>query len=197
MDKSKMTRISNTREQIMDRAGHLLMSRGFNGFSYRDISSHLGVKNAAVHYHFPAKADLAMALVDEYRQTLRKGTAEFMAYGGQATVQLEGLFAFTSKQCLAGRCICPFGAFSIDYTQLPDEVRNATAGFMDETIKWLTQVLEVGREQEEFSFNGEAKPRALSILASLQGARQMARIHGIELLDSVILQIRFDLGLNS
>ncbi len=173
------------------------MSRGFNGFSYRDISSHLGVKNAAVHYHFPAKSDLAMALVDEYRQTLRKGTAEFMAYGGQAMVQLEGLFAFTSKQCLAGRCICPFGAFSIDYSQLPDEVRQATAGFMDETIKWLTHVLEVGRKQEEFSFKGESKPRALSILASLQGVRQMARIHGIELLDDVILQVRFDLGIDS
>ena len=197
MDKSKMARISDTREQIMDRAGHLLMSRGFNGFSYRDISSHLGVKNAAVHYHFPAKADLAMALVDEYRQTLRTGTAEFMAYGGQAMVQLEGLFAFTSKQCLAGRCICPFGAFSIDYTQLPDEVRKATAGFMDETIKWLTKVLEVGKKQEEFRFNGEAKPRALSILAGLQGARQMARIHGIELLDDVILQVRFDLGISN
>jgi len=181
----------------MDRAGHLLMSRGFNGFSYRDISSHLGVKNAAVHYHFPAKADLAMALVDDYRQTLHKGTAEFMAYGGQAMLQLDGLFAFTSKQCLAGRCICPFGAFSIDFTQLPDEVRKATAGFMDETIKWLTQVVDVGRRQEEFSFKGEAKPRALSILASLQGARQMARIHGIELLDDVILQVRFDLGLSS
>jgi TetR/AcrR family transcriptional repressor of nem operon len=197
MDKSKMARISDTREQIMDRAGHLLMSRGFNGFSYRDISSHLGVKNAAVHYYFPAKADLAMALVDEYRQTLRTGTSEFMAYGGRAMVQIEGLFAFTSKQCLAGRCICPFGAFSIDYTQLPDEVRKATAGFMDETIKWLTKVLEVGKKQEEFRFNGEAKLRALSILAGLQGARQMARIHGIELLDDVILQVRFDLGISS
>ena len=181
----------------MDRAGHLLMSRGFNGFSYRDISSHLGVKNAAVHYHFPAKADLAMALVDDYRQTLHKGTAEFMAYGGQAMLQLDGLFAFTSKQCLAGRCICPFGAFSIDFTQLPNEVRKATADFMDETIKWLTQVLEVGRKQEEFNFIGEVKPRALSILASLQGARQMARIHSIELLDDVILQVRFDLGISN
>ena len=63
-----MVRTGDTREKIMDRAAHLLMNRGFNGFSYRDISSHLGVKNAAVHYHFPAKADLAMALVDEYRQ---------------------------------------------------------------------------------------------------------------------------------
>ena len=68
---SKMIRMTDTREQIMDRAAQLLMSRGYNGFSYRDISSHLGVKNAAVHYHFPVKADLAVALVEEYRQLLR------------------------------------------------------------------------------------------------------------------------------
>ena len=100
-----MGRISDTREQIMDRAGHLLMSRGFNGFSYRDISSHLGIKNAAVHYHFRSKADLALALVDQYRQILRKGTAEFMAYGGRAAEQMEGFFAFTRHQCKEGRCI--------------------------------------------------------------------------------------------
>ena len=65
-----MVRLIDTRDQIMDRAAHLLMSRGFNGFSYRDISAHLGVKNAAIHYHFPAKKDLALALVDEYRKEL-------------------------------------------------------------------------------------------------------------------------------
>jgi TetR/AcrR family transcriptional repressor of nem operon len=190
-----MTRISDTREQIMDRAAHLLMSRGFNGFSYRDISSHLGVKNAAVHYHFPAKADLALALVDEYRQMLRKGTSEFMAYGGSALQQMEGFFAFTAKQCHIGRCICPFGAFSVDYTELPEGVRKAMSDFMEESIRWLTRVLEVGREQEEFSFSGEAKPRALLILSGLQGARQMSRIHGVEILDDVVMQVRQDLGL--
>ncbi len=190
-----MARISDTREQIMDRAAHLLMSRGFNGFSYRDISSHLGVKNAAVHYHFPAKADLALALIDEYRQILRKGTSEFMAYGGAALKQMEGFFAFTAHQCNAGRCICPFGAFSVDYADLPEEVHDAMAGFMDESIRWLTRVLDVGREQGEFSFDGEAKPRALLILSGLQGARQLARIHGMEILDDVIRQVRQDLGL--
>jgi len=192
-----MTRISDTREQIMDRAAHLLMSRGFNGFSYRDISSHLGVKNAAVHYHFPAKADLALALVDEYRQMLRKGTSEFMAYGGSALQQLEGFFAFTAKQCHIGRCICPFGAFSVDYTELPESVRKAMADFMEESIRWLTQVLEVGRGQKEFSFSGEARPKALLILSGLQGARQMSRIHDTEVLDDVVKQMRLDLGLTA
>lgn len=192
-----MARMTDTREQIMDRAGQLLMSRGFDGFSYRDISSHLGVKNAAVHYHFPAKADLALALIDEYRQTLRKQTSEFMAYGGSAVPQMEGFFSFTAYQCAKGRCICPFGAFSIDYNELPEEIRTATATFMDETIKWLTQVLEVGRQQEEFSFTGDARAKALLILAGLQGARQMARINGIEILDGVIAQVRNDLGMNT
>jgi len=192
-----MIRMTDTREQIMDRAAQLLMSRGYNGFSYRDISSHLGVKNAAVHYHFPVKADLAVALVEEHRQLLRSRTSEFMAYGGSALEQIEGFFAITSKQCHIGRCICPIGAFSIDYTDLPEEVRKATSRFMDETLKWLTQVLEVGREQNEFNFNGDAQPRALLVLGSLQGARQMARINGIEILNDVVTQIRQDLGINT
>lgn len=191
-----MGRLSDTRELIMDRAAHLLMSRGFNGFSYRDISSHLGVKNAAIHYHFPAKTDLAMALVEEYRKILRTGTAEFMAYGGSALQQLEGFFTFSAKQCHVDRCICPFGAFSIDYNELPEDLREATHSFMDETIKWLTQVMEVGRTEGEFSFSGDARAKALTILAGMQGARQMARIHGIEILDDVVSQLRLDLGLN-
>lgn len=192
-----MVRISDTREQIMDRAAQLLMSRGFNGFSYRDISSHLGVKNAAIHYHFPAKTDLALALVDEYRRILRKGTSEFMAYGGSALQQLEGFFEFTTKQCHIGRCICPFGAFSVDYNELPDDLRDATRDFMEESIKWLTRVMQVGRDEEGFSFNGDPRAKAVMVLAALQGARQLARIHGIELLNDVVTQVRQDLGLNT
>ena len=193
----KMIRMTDTREQIMDRAAQLLMSRGYNGFSYRDISSHLGVKNAAVHYHFPVKADLAVALVEEYRQLLRSRTSEFMAYGGSALEQIEGFFSMTAKQCDIGRCICPLGAFSVDYSELPEEVRQVTSSFMDETTKWLTQVLEVGREQNEFNFDGDSRPRAICILACLQGARQMARVNGIELLSEVVTQIRQDLGINT
>lgn len=192
-----MVRLNDTREQIMDRAAQLLMSRGFNGFSYRDISSHLGVKNAAVHYHFPAKTDLALALVDEYRRLLRRRTSEFMAYGGSAVVQLEGFFEFTAKQCHSGRCICPFGAFSVDYNELPESLQKATRSFMDETIRWFTRVMEEGRKTGEFNFAGDARAKALTVLAGLQGARQLARIHGIEILDDVVRQVRQDLGLAS
>jgi hypothetical protein len=120
-----------------------------------------------------------------------------MAYGGSALQQLEGFFAFTEQQCQLGRCICPFGAFSIDYNDLPETLQKATRSFMEETIRWLTRVMEVGRESGEFSFAGDSRAKALVVLSTLQGARQLARIHEVELLDQVIVQIRQDLGLVS
>jgi len=191
-----MTPAVNTREQIIDKAFQLMLQRGLNGFSYRDISEPLGVKNAAIHYHFPNKMDLIKALIDENHQVLRRSTSEFMAYGGRARPQLEGLFAFTLNQCDCGRPICMVGALSVDYDDLSEEIKDANDRFMRDSTNWLSKVMETGREQEEFSFDGNAKSKALSILATIQGARQMARVHGVDILERMFEQIRTDLGIN-
>jgi len=191
-----MAQISNTREQIIDKAFQLMLQRGLNGFSYRDISEPLGVKNAAIHYHFPNKMDLIKALIDENHQVLRRSTSEFMAYGGPARPQLEGLFAFTMNQCECGRPICMVGALAIDYDELSDEIKNANDRFMKDSVNWLTKVMDTGREQAEFHFGGDASSKAVSILAMIQGARQFARVHGLDYLEKIFEQVRTDLGID-
>ena len=191
-----MVTASNTREQIIDKAFQLLLQRGLNGFSYRDISEPLGVKNAAIHYHFPNKMDLIAALIDENHQVLKKTTSEFMAYGGPARPQLEGLFAFTMNQIQRGRPICMAGALAVDYDDLSNDIKDANDCFMKDSIKWLSKVLETGLEREEFTFEGHAEMKAVSILATIQGARQMARVHGMDILEDMFEQIRIDLGIN-
>ena len=190
-----MSPTSNTREHIIDKAFQLMLQRGLNGFSYRDISEPLGVKNAAIHYHFPNKMDLIKALIDENHLVLRRSTSEFMAYGGPARPQLEGLFAFTLNQCQCGRPICMVGALAIDYDDLTDEIKNANDRFMKDSVNWLTRVMEIGRDQEEFHFDGDAASKAVSILAMIQGARQLARVHGLDYLEKIFDQIRTDLGI--
>jgi TetR/AcrR family transcriptional repressor of nem operon len=192
-----MAQISSTRDQIIDKAFQLMLQRGLNGFSYRDISEPMGVKNAAIHYHFPNKMDLIKALIDENHQVLRRSTSEFMAYGGPAMPQLEGLFAFTMNQCECGRPICMVGALAIDYDELSEEIKSANDRFMKDSVNWLTKVMEVGREQDEFHFGGEPMSKAVSILAMIQGARQMARVHGLDYLEKIFEQIRIDLGISS
>ena len=66
-----MPRVSDTREKIVDKAFQLMLQRGINGFSYRDISEPLGIKNAAIHYHFPNKVDLVKELIHENHQVLK------------------------------------------------------------------------------------------------------------------------------
>jgi len=190
-----MNPTTDTRERIIDKAFQLMLQRGLNGFSYRDIAEPLGVKNAAIHYHFPSKSDLVKALLQENHQTLRRSTSEFMAYGGRARTQLEGLFAFTLHQCECGRPICMVGALSIDYDELDDDIKQANDRFMRDSVNWLTRVMEVGREQSEFRFEGDAESKAISILAMIQGARQLARVHGLDYLENIFDQIRTDLGI--
>lgn len=185
----------STRDQIIDQAFQLMLQRGLNGFSYRDISEPLGIKNAAIHYHFPNKMDLLSALIAENHQVLRESTSEFMAYGGPARPQLEGLFDYTLNQCGCGRPICMAGALSVDYKDLSDNIKQANDSFIKDSVKWLTKVLETGREQDEFHFEGPAQRKAMAVLATIQGARQMARIENTDILKTIFAQIRTDLGL--
>jgi len=57
---------ARTAARILDVAEGLVQVRGFNGFSYADISAEVGITKAALHYHFSGKADLGLALITRY-----------------------------------------------------------------------------------------------------------------------------------
>src|ERR1700690_1243911 len=51
---------------ILDAAEGLAQTRGYNGFSYADVATQVGVTKASLHYHFPSKAELGRALIERY-----------------------------------------------------------------------------------------------------------------------------------
>ena len=61
---------SETAEQILDLAETLIQTRGYSAFSYQDIADDLGIRKASIHYHFPSKTDLGVAVVDRYMARL-------------------------------------------------------------------------------------------------------------------------------
>ncbi len=60
--------MSNTREQLQDRAEHYIRQGGFGSFSFRDLAKDLNIKSASVHYHFPSKSDLGTAVAERYNR---------------------------------------------------------------------------------------------------------------------------------
>lgn len=190
-----MVAARNTRKEILKTATRLIQQRGFNGFSYRDISEPLGIRNAAIHYHFPAKGDLGAAMIEHYRSLLRESTADFMANGGDAREQIEGFLQWTERQHERGIPMCPGGALAAEFSSLPEQMQERTRKLHGEVLAWLTHVLKAGREQGTLAFSGDPEDRALMIYSTVLGARQSARYGGREELTAVLDMVRQDLGL--
>ena len=53
-----------TRQRILDAALRHFAEHGYAGTSIRDLADELGVTKAAVHYHFAAKEQIVLALLE-------------------------------------------------------------------------------------------------------------------------------------
>ena len=53
----------DTRAELLTQAELLIRTRGYSGFSYADLAEGVGIRKASIHHHFPAKSDLATALL--------------------------------------------------------------------------------------------------------------------------------------
>ena len=167
---------AGTAGQILDVAERLAQTRGFNGFSYADIASELGITKASLHYHYPTKGDLGRALIDRYSQTFGAALAR-IEERGSPPAQLERYVAIYADVLNAGR-ICLCGMLAAEYTTLPKGMQDAIRGFFDLNERWLSRILETGRKDGTLAFEGSAADAARAITSALEGAMLLARPYG-------------------
>ena len=85
------------------------------------------------------------------------------------------------------------GIMAADYNTMPPRMKRQAQLLVEEIIAWLTRVLELGRDQGFYRFPGPPRDKAIAVKSCLQGAAQLARISGVEVLEDAIQQIRRDL----
>jgi TetR/AcrR family transcriptional regulator, transcriptional repressor for nem operon len=164
----------DTPTRILDIAERLLQTRGYNGFSYADISSELGITKASLHYHFADKAELGEALIERYAARFRDRLAEIDAGGAAAPAKLEA-YADIYASVLREHRMCLCGMLAAEYETLPGPMREAIVRFFDESETWLTRVLEKGRMEGSLRLPGAANDEARAIVDGLEGALLVAR----------------------
>ena len=187
-----MARGRDTPAQILDAAEELLQRRGYNAFSYHHIAVRLGMRNAAIHYHFPAKEDLGVALIKRYQERFRLW-AEEAAQLDCAWVRLRAYFKTYLKFLEADCRCCPGGMLGAEFDSIPEVMREESRRLMRQHYDWLTAVLEQGRSKAVLNFSGRAEDKAAEIGAALQGGLQIARLAGPERFHQVLAQLSQDL----
>lgn len=188
-----MVKIENSKRTIMNMAEALLQEKGFNGFSYAHISSELGVKNAAIHYHFPTKEDLGRAVVKRYRDRFQLWINNSRVKDLSPEKKLDWFFnIYTDMRADKGK-VCLVGSMEAEFNSIPAGLQTEVEALHKELLAWLQSTLAEGREAGVFHFNGEPSNKAALILSSLQGALQMARALGTKKFRDVVEQHKLDL----
>lgn len=188
-----MVKIENSKRTIMNMAEALLQEKGFNGFSYAHISSELGVKNAAIHYHFPTKEDLGRSVVKRYRDRFQLWINNSRVKDLSPEKKLDWFFSiYTDMRADKGK-VCLVGSMEAEFNSIPAGLQAEVEALHRELLAWLQSTLAEGREAGVFHFNGEPSNKAALILSSLQGALQMARALGTNKFRDVVEQHKLDL----
>ena len=170
---------SDTAERILDQAELLIQTRGYTAFSYHDIADHLGIRNASIHYHFPSKADLGVAVVDRYVERFEAALAAIAEDQSQpSTAMLD--FYFEPYAAYAGTpdMVCLCGALAGEILALPPELRSRVDGFFRSHQNWLAAIIKRGAARGEFKLAAPASKLARLVFGALQGALLVKRTTG-------------------
>lgn len=148
--------------QIIDSAIKMIRKGGYHSFSFRQIATELEVKSASIHYHFPSKEDLGVAVTEHYTEMFLGSLNE--PHNHQRPVDFY-IQAFQSAlENHESGCVC--GILAAEAGRLPESMRGALASFTRKNIEWLELALRL--QCPDWS---EVKVRdsAVSMFSTLEG----------------------------
>lgn len=184
-----------TRGRILDVAQRLIQDRGYNGFSYRDVAQEIGIRAPTIHHYFPAKSDLATALVERYAAVIAAVRADLSASEQRPWKRLARYFAVTRDLMLEKRQLCLCGVLAMEANSLPDNVRRAVDRFFEDSRAWVAEQLRQAKVAREVDFSGAAEDAAAMIVSALQGGLLLSRASmSPEPFDAAVKQVSRSLG---
>ena len=187
---------TDTKQKILSLGEDLLHQKGYNAFSYHDISTRLGIKNAAVHYHFPSKSDLGVNLVRQERLRFERTTKRVEVKNASVWEQLQAFIRIYERKMLQRNRVCIIGMLGTDFYTIPEPMQKEVRLLASYIVSWLGGVLERGRERGELYFKGNAEDKALLISSSLAASLQLSRILGNEHFYQIKAQLEKELKPN-
>lgn len=165
-------KLSDTKNDILDAAQNIIQLRGYNGFSFADISETVGIRKASIHHHFSSKAALGVAVIRRYRAAFNDLLDEANSKG---PTWIEKIHHYVNiyKSVLEENKLCLCGILASDVETLPKPLKKEIRGFFDDNAAWLANVINT---QFKSMTDKRVHEIAWHIISSLQGAVILARM---------------------
>lgn len=164
------------KEKILRVAQRLIQTRGYNGFSFKDVAHEVGIRTSSIHYHFASKAELGFSLIKFHREEVEKHllsiNAQHQGDHAKALRAFSDIFV-TALDDQKKLCFCSMLVHELQ--ALPEGARGELKKTFLMFELWLENMLSSGRDQNAFAFDGEPASMARQMLAAWEGAAMLAK----------------------
>ena len=165
-----------TKDQLLDCAEHFARTRGFDAFSYADLSKEIGIQKASIHYHFATKADLATALIERYAARFADDLTRISNRRGTAAEDLKAYLGLYKEALSQGSRICLCVSFSAARDSFDDKTLAHLNRFHQDSLAWLARVFDkAGADASIPGLIADPKDEAHSVLSLVEGAQLISR----------------------
>lgn len=150
-------------DNILEAAETRIRLSGYNAVSFRDIAKDVGIKSASLHYHFPKKEDLGVALVKRYSENFHTALDKAVEGIASPPEQID-IFIDLHRRALNDEGLCCLCAvLGAEAPGLPESVTQGVRAFFEKNILWLAT---------RFSHMGIPSPerKAKAVISALEGA---------------------------
>jgi TetR/AcrR family transcriptional repressor of nem operon len=169
--------MADTRDKLMDLAEELLQTVGYNAFSFHDLADRIGIKTASIHYYFPTKTDLGVAVTSRYRERFQEKLKQITESHDDPMQQLTLCMGLFRQTLATGRRVCLCGMLSSDIESIPKELQAEVRTFFDDLEEWIAKVLRRAQRQQLIKLRESPDATSIAIVATLEGAMLTARTH--------------------
>ena len=160
--------MNTTKTKILHVAERLTQTKGFNGFSYLDLAVEIGIKNSSIHYHFKAKGDLALALVERLHESHSKVFEHFDNNLDAPQKRLQALVDYF-QTFIQDEKFCMCGMMAAELQSGSPAVRITLIAYFNDLKLWLTKQFEAMGEPNALN-------RALMFVSAAEGSMLLARL---------------------
>lgn len=171
--------ITMMQEKILRTAESLIQKMGYNAFSYKDIAQVVGIKTSSIHYYYPTKEDLAVAVVDWQLNQLSSFLNE-LKFNASLSLQQKLLNLVDKVMSLTlhdEMKMCLGGMLASDVISLPEKVKIKARSFFNILEQWIKDAISEGISDKGLLdiFPPEELPKYL--LVQLEGGLLMSRLY--------------------
>ncbi|MFM2090674.1 MAG: hypothetical protein RLZZ127_1163 [Planctomycetota bacterium] len=165
----------DTRQALLTVALDRIETVGFCAFSYRDLAEQVGIRTPSIHYHFPTKGDLGVAVIRHAEVEHRSRWEALEREHPDLRDRYRAMIAQAKDFALAKDRMCVFGSLLSDYASLPPEMQGELARIESEYLALHARWLDAGRRAGQLYFPGEPAAMAALILCTFQGVLMQHR----------------------